>query len=680
MGERRQDVLVKQIEAPYVGIGVGKRWNRSFMKAAAESTDGYFQQINPDQPIAWLAFELVAILRSPRLLNVDVADNSEDRRYLLFAESFSDGEEICAVTRIGRGEEMPKSIVISGLLDGKPFTRELPVKDARSKADYLPRMWARLEIGRLLAGDALKHREKIVKLSKAMYVMSPFTSLLVLESEAQYEQFKVDRGRKDHWAIYPAPAKIPVVYEPLAGASKVKPGEKLPAKEVAKTIIFARKKPTSIEQGVQSFQNVADKYYSPLRDGGTIAAHNANLRTLRGEWRRFWLNGSKSHVLYSSDGASDSARFQLAQLRLSPVPVTNLNHPLRFDGSGFGGWAGSFGVPLLSRIPHLERLFAERVDAGFGTRRQALPVIEGFATPYASKESGYFLENVPSYIPMGASTARFDPLWLQDVNSVEFYPPALALPVKVNRATQLERSTFLRPSVTISAPNFYKLVAYAPGMRASVADMQAVLEAEARESIRIKTGRIAPHARKLFDKARQHGWHSWSITNKKIGRTFSIHFDGKGRYHYERDLPIGIRESVTCDGKTLTHLYPQLFIGAKRSVSRFHRSDLAGLVPWFLPPIEDFARGADVKLIAKNTVAIIPHRAVRAKSDKKKDESPSLQVHLVFDDGRLVERRLVEMPKNKTLYRLTCSSAGVIRLLDGKGKELASIKGNLQQD
>src|SRR5207245_1867789 len=47
------------------------------------------------------------------------------------------------------------------------------------------------------------------------YVMTPFTSLLVLENEAMYKQFNVDRGRKDHWAMYPCPNKIPVVYEPV---------------------------------------------------------------------------------------------------------------------------------------------------------------------------------------------------------------------------------------------------------------------------------------------------------------------------------------------------------------------------------------------------------------------------------------------------------------------------------
>src|SRR5262249_19685302 len=59
-GERREDVLVQRLPAGarYVGVGVGKRWGRGFMKHAAERTGGYFTQINPDEPVAWRAFEL----------------------------------------------------------------------------------------------------------------------------------------------------------------------------------------------------------------------------------------------------------------------------------------------------------------------------------------------------------------------------------------------------------------------------------------------------------------------------------------------------------------------------------------------------------------------------------------------------------------------------------------------
>src|SRR5205085_11273600 len=110
-------------------------------------------------------------------------------------------------------ETLPESVTVSGTLDGKPYQQVLPVKDVAGQADYLPRTWARLEIERLLAEDAAKHKDRIVALSKAMYVMTPYTSLLVLENEAMYTQYKVDRGRKDHWAMYDCPEKIEVVAE-----------------------------------------------------------------------------------------------------------------------------------------------------------------------------------------------------------------------------------------------------------------------------------------------------------------------------------------------------------------------------------------------------------------------------------------------------------------------------------
>ncbi len=60
MGERRHDVLAAKLPkgARYVGIGVGRRWNRALMKVAAERTAGLFAQINPDEPVAWLTVVL----------------------------------------------------------------------------------------------------------------------------------------------------------------------------------------------------------------------------------------------------------------------------------------------------------------------------------------------------------------------------------------------------------------------------------------------------------------------------------------------------------------------------------------------------------------------------------------------------------------------------------------------
>src|SRR5439155_8940125 len=209
----------------YVGVGVGKRWNRSFMKLAAERTGGYFTQINPDEPIGWRAFDLAATLNTPRLLDITVADDAGKASFLTYVNSIAQGEDICAIARIpwragGVSPLMPQSLTLTATLDGQPYRRTIPVHDIAPSAGYLPRTWAKLEIDRLLStfsgsprGSA-QTRDEIIALSKSMYVMTPFTSLLVLENEQMYEQFKVDRGRKDHWAMYPCPDKIPIVYEP----------------------------------------------------------------------------------------------------------------------------------------------------------------------------------------------------------------------------------------------------------------------------------------------------------------------------------------------------------------------------------------------------------------------------------------------------------------------------------
>ncbi|MBI1310025.1 hypothetical protein GC176_01870 [bacterium] len=218
----------------YAGIGVGHRWNRSFMRDAASRTGGHFTQINPDEEVSWRAFEFLSAINAPRLLDLKVNSDRKDVTFLTFAETIAHGQEIAAVTRLKAGDKLPQTVTLSGAVDGKPWKQTLSVsvaakpespKPAEGSSHYLPRIWAKLEIDRLVAAGAEQHRTAITELSKSMYVMSPFTSLLVLEDEAMYQQFNVDRGRKDHWALYPAPEKIDVVYE--SGRSGPQPVDSL---------------------------------------------------------------------------------------------------------------------------------------------------------------------------------------------------------------------------------------------------------------------------------------------------------------------------------------------------------------------------------------------------------------------------------------------------------------------
>ncbi|MGL4554257.1 MAG: VIT domain-containing protein, partial [Gemmataceae bacterium] len=241
MGERAPADLLRRLPpgARYVGVGVGRRWDRALMQTLAEKTGGYFTQVNPDEPVAWRGLELAATLDTPRLLDAAVTDPSGKATFLAFHRLVCQGEELAAVCRVEG--ELPAEVRVTGTLDGKPFARDLEVKDAAGKAEYLPRSWAKLEIDRMLAEDAAKHKAAVTELSKKMYVLTPFTSLLVLENDDMYTQFKVDRGRKDHWAMYPAPAKIEVVVEPLGGdAGDPRKGIKPSRKAVAGSVVWRR--------------------------------------------------------------------------------------------------------------------------------------------------------------------------------------------------------------------------------------------------------------------------------------------------------------------------------------------------------------------------------------------------------------------------------------------------------
>src|SRR5262249_54341852 len=94
---------------------------------------------------------------------------------------------------------------------------------------------------------------------------------------------------------------------------------------------------------------------------------------------------------------------------------------------------------------------------------------------------------------------------------------------------------------------FSDLVAYAPGMDTSRADIQAALEAEAMPARSGKLGQIDDGARRLLDKARPDGWQTLQLHGESNGPAFTITFDGNGRYASERVLPPGIREKVVCD-------------------------------------------------------------------------------------------------------------------------------------
>jgi ferric-dicitrate binding protein FerR (iron transport regulator) len=680
MGERREDVLAKRLPegTRYVGVGVGKRWARSFMKMAAERTGGYFTQINPDEPIGWRSFELFATLNTPRLLDLKVTDNEEQASFLNYDNTLAQGEELCAIARI-KGS-LPESVTVTGTLEGKQFVQKFEVKDVAAKADYLPRTWAKLEIDRLLAEDAVKHKDKVIALSKAMYVMTPFTSLLVLENEEMYQQYKVDRGRQDHWAMYPCPKKIPIVHEPdpeqVANAAKgLKPARQVLATLAGGNLVQSLSQSLEregigeakkIEKAITKLDVAKKPSRTVARSPGVDFLAKVHLQTAGSALHGGGIErgfGTTPAVYYAFPAAkfSPDGR-QLLQGAGAGIPA--VAGPSLERGWGWDGHPPSQGQPY--RVGHIT-IHGNTVDKLMLARKMAQVGSPNGALPLGGKPELAFLAEPSPEISWKLSKQVVDMFVDRELGGQKSLPSLL----------------YQRPTFSGEDRLFFDLVSYAPGLSTSWSDIEAVLETEAFPNPYAKAGKIDADARKLLEKARFPGWQALTFAEEDGMPGYTLFFDSSGRFMVERTLPPGLKERVVCDGKTLLHLYPELGLAARRNVSRFHRADLSTVVPWVVPPAEDLARGADLKRIGERTVAIIPHGAATEK-DKDGILLPYYAIHLLFaGDGELVEKRLIRMTHDKkgwsseTRYRLTLSPDGVVKLLDAGSKELSVRKGKL---
>ncbi len=748
LGEQETETLLRRLpgDAKYVGIGVGKRWSQTFMKAAADHTGGYFTQINPDEEIGWRAFELLSLLNSPRVLNVKVTGDGSKPRFLQFSETLAQGEELCAIARLEEKAELPQVITITGTLAGKTYRQTIPVKDIAEHAGYLPRTWAKLEIDRLVASGAEQHKPEIIALSKAMYVMSPFTSLLVLENEAMYAQFNVDRGRQDHWAIYPCPPKIPVVYEPGGKPVINTTSKNTRAKSVEDLLqtVLVRIPPItyrwsngqqSVTQGLNAWQLYTGAFAAPVQatqylnywampqsnGGGMMGGGIGGMMGGGGVGgNRFGLgipNTWESYNSFSPDGYRRIGIDFDFNLQDSLPSDVNVNGNLRMWGrpANFGNvWMEESvnGIPVMPMFGGIPQIQSGPIDRK-GTETWNRPVLLTAEVAQGIRNvDGEYTTNLNRLF---SKRTRFDAYVNEGliVSGTPFHPPNLEF-VSGYRVNLLGNQILANPAVRlrISAPNdwdvdgtlldlgapgqfgknaelqflqflgelptptptgsnwsigrFGDLPAFAPGLNTLSADVLSLLESHGPANLAPECGKIDPEAQHLIDSARRQGWETITLPSSQVGKSLMIRCDGQGRYIYERTVSEGLKERVLCDGESLLHLYEELGLGGKRTVSRFHRAELQRLIPWLIPPAEDLAVGCDVRSVGKHAIALVP-----LQNDKAEQEASRYLLMVFRPDGSLQERQVVDSKTNKPLLTVKFGEQGSVEVLDEAGKRIS---------
>ena len=177
-------------------VGVGGDANVAALTAIARASGGFHVPYRPGDTPAMAALSVLETTYGVRLENPVVTVPSEiDDVGPTLLPTIRAGEELLIAGRFSG--EVRGDIVVTGTVGGRPYENRYPIELTPSRSQgnaFVPRMWAALTIDKLELEGRGEDWARIVGLSKAYGVLSKHTSLLVLESDAMFKAFGVDRN------------------------------------------------------------------------------------------------------------------------------------------------------------------------------------------------------------------------------------------------------------------------------------------------------------------------------------------------------------------------------------------------------------------------------------------------------------------------------------------------------
>jgi len=181
-----------------VAVALGSDADTTSLQALARGGGGVVVPYVPGQKVSTAALEVLSaaygvVLRDPEIeLPQGLTQVTPSR-----LDPIRAGGESIIVARMVQDGEVSGSIKLRGRVSGERFEQTYPVKIVPTTSSgnaFVPRLFAAAKIAELerTGGDLAK--PMIVELSKRFAVASQFTSLLVLESQAMFNAFGLDRG------------------------------------------------------------------------------------------------------------------------------------------------------------------------------------------------------------------------------------------------------------------------------------------------------------------------------------------------------------------------------------------------------------------------------------------------------------------------------------------------------
>ena len=180
-------------------VSIGSSFESGVLQALASVGGGSVRQIDGEQTAQLTALELLNEMMQPGLtdLKVEFRGIEVAAVYPQTLPNLAAGTQQIIVGRyLPTGENQSGEIVITGKRNGQPvrYASRITMDNADTSNSFIPRLWARKQLDFLLEqGSNSFIQDEVIALSEEFHIMTPYTSLLVLETDEDRERFGVKR-------------------------------------------------------------------------------------------------------------------------------------------------------------------------------------------------------------------------------------------------------------------------------------------------------------------------------------------------------------------------------------------------------------------------------------------------------------------------------------------------------
>ncbi|MGZ0162967.1 MAG: VIT domain-containing protein [Planctomycetales bacterium] len=180
-------------------ISVSSSFESVVLKSIAGVGGGSVRAIGGERTPQTVAFELLNEIAQPGLTDVKV-----EFRGLQVAAVYPEKlpnlaagtQQIIVGRYLPHGGDQTGEMIITGNRGGEKvrYAARVRLKGAEAGNSFIPRLWARAHMEQLLQqGTSQFIKDEMIGLSEEFHIITPYTSLLVLESDADRERFGVTR-------------------------------------------------------------------------------------------------------------------------------------------------------------------------------------------------------------------------------------------------------------------------------------------------------------------------------------------------------------------------------------------------------------------------------------------------------------------------------------------------------